>query len=198
MMVGRETRLRGELESIAETDPVTGLFNRRAFNRGVAALIDSAGTARPLVVVLFDLDHFKDFNDQHGHPAGDDALRRAAEVMQRESRDQDMVSRFGGEEFAVALPDADLAGARAYTDRVARAFLDDQSEPSMRLSSSAGIAPLTAEIGDFDTLVSAADQALYAAKQAGRARTAWWEEGEIQVGASLADVKVPEPLLRLA
>jgi diguanylate cyclase (GGDEF)-like protein len=191
-MVRREVRLRDELESLAETDPLTGLFNRRAFNRRLTALIGSPAGGRPLVVVLFDLDHLKRFNDQHGHAAGDDALRRTAEVMRRQSRNQDIVSRFGGEEFAVALPDAGLAGGRAYTDRVARAFLDDQSDPSLRLSTSAGIAILSAD-GDFDDLLSAADQALYAAKQAGRARAAWWD-GEIQVGESLADPSLERQL----
>jgi diguanylate cyclase (GGDEF)-like protein len=186
----RESGLRTELAQIAETDPLTGLLNRRAFDPRLAGLMHrTAHGGEELAVVMFDIDYFKRFNDEHGHLAGDQALRQMAAVLQKESRNGDLVARLGGEEFAVALPGAGIGAARAYAERVARALRSGGAESGPRLSTSAGISPRSPDLGDVEALVAHADQALYAAKAAGRARAAWWEQATIVVGAK----SLPEP-----
>jgi diguanylate cyclase (GGDEF)-like protein len=177
VMTVREERLRHELQQMASTDPLTGLLNRRAFDPRLHSMFaEAAGMSSPLTVVMFDLDHFKRFNDEHGHLIGDRALQRVADVLRGESRDGDAVSRFGGEEFAVALLGCDVLAARAYTLRVARALASHEDDARMRLSASAGISALDSMV-DATALLARADAALYAAKQAGRARAAWWDGG---------------------
>jgi diguanylate cyclase (GGDEF)-like protein len=182
VMNRREAQLRAKLALAAETDPLTGLLNRRAFDPLLAGMIATAvAKGTPLSVAMFDADHFKDFNDRHGHLAGDDALRRIAGVLVAESRHGDGVARLGSEEFAVALPGADTAAAMRYAERVARVLRGPLSGVGVRLSISAGIAPLA---DDAHTMLARADEALYAAKRAGRARTAWWN-GHVEVGEPL-------------
>jgi diguanylate cyclase (GGDEF)-like protein len=186
MMNRREGSLRAQLEISAATDPLTGLLNRRAFDPELDAMIGRAVAAHePLALVMFDLDHFKAFNDQHGHLVGDEALRRLAAVLRQQSRRLDAVSRFGGEEFAVALPGANVAEATAYAERVAAA-LTRSGEPDWTLSISAGIGLLQHHGDDAAVLLARADQALYAAKHAGRARAGWFD-GEVRVGPRFAD-----------
>ena len=183
----QEKELRDELALAAETDPLTGLLNRRSFNPRFEALIEeSSRWRRPLSVVMFDIDHFKALNDDRGHHIGDLALQQLSAVLRAQSRDQDLVSRFGGEEFAVALPGADLVAARAYTERVAtalRALTVDGSSMTV----SAGIAALCSGRSDPDELLRLADEALYAAKDAGRCRQASWD-GEIVIGPRFGEV----------
>jgi diguanylate cyclase (GGDEF)-like protein len=180
-MTRQEQRLRVELAVAAETDPLTGLLNRRSFNPRFEALIAEAGRwRRPLSVVMLDIDHFKRLNDELGHHVGDQALQELSAVLRAQSRDQDLVSRFGGEEFAVALPGADLSAARAYTERVAAALREVVVEGTV-LSVSAGIAALCSGRTQPDELLMLADEALYAAKAGGRCRQASWD-GEIVVG----------------
>jgi diguanylate cyclase (GGDEF)-like protein len=182
-MTAREARLRHRLAVAAETDPLTGLLNRRAFNPRLAELVDRAvAERRPLSVVMFDLDHFKRLNDEHGHSVGDVALQQVGAVLEAMSRDGDLVSRFGGEEFAVALPGADPDRAEAYTERVAAEIRRQAGIPGWLLTTSAGVCTLTATTADAETLVQRADTALYAAKAAGRDRPARWTEDGPDVG----------------
>jgi diguanylate cyclase (GGDEF)-like protein len=184
----RERRLRIELERAAQRDPLTGLMNRQAFNAQLARLIGAASSEpRPLVVAMFDIDHFNHFNDQHGYLAGDDALRRVGEALRCEARKQDVIARFGGEEFAVVLPGADCALARDYVERVAASLWREPADSGVRLSTSAGVAELSSATANLDALLSGADHALGAAKQAGRSRTAWFD-GELHVGDSFLEL----------
>jgi diguanylate cyclase (GGDEF)-like protein len=186
----RESGLRTELAEIAETDPLTGLLNRRAFDPRLARLMHrTAHGGKDLAVVMFDIDYFKRFNDEHGHLAGDQALRQMSVVLREQSRSGDLVARLGGEEFAVALPGAGVGAARAYAERVARALRSGDAESGPRLSTSAGISPSSPDLADVEALVAHADQALYAAKAAGRARAAWWEQTTIVVGASFPEAR---------
>jgi diguanylate cyclase (GGDEF)-like protein len=184
MMQARDHGLRRELARAAETDPLTGLLNRRAFNPKLSALIErSTHDGAALAVVLFDLDDFKLFNDTHGHLAGDEILRAMSRSLRMNSRAEDLVSRFGGEEFAVALPGADLDAARGYADRVADALWCQPVADGQGISTSAGIATLDSGIGSIDDMLSRADGALYAAKEAGRSRTGWWDGELARVGS---------------
>jgi len=124
---------------------------------------------------------------------GDRALVEIAAVLKVQSRADDLVSRFGGEEFAVALPGAESADARVYTERVATALGLIDIADGLTLSTSAGISSLTTEGESAGTLLQRADDALYAAKDGGRARQAWWDGG-IVVGAPFGQ-KVSAPVV---
>jgi diguanylate cyclase (GGDEF)-like protein len=164
-----------ELDALARTDALTGLQNRRAFDEALRR--EQARAARhgvPLSLILADLDHFKAVNDVHGHPAGDAVLRSFAASLGELFREGDGLFRFGGEEFAVLLPHADLPGAiRAARRLVAatarRAFT--RGTVVLRLTCSVGVACFEAPAGDLGwDLVSRADAALYTAKRDGRSR----------------------------
>lgn len=144
----------------AHRDPLTRLPNRRAWEvRLAAALADP----QPLVVAMFDIDHFKDYNDTYGHPAGDSLLEHAATGWQSELRSTDFLARLGGEEFGLLLPGTDRHTAETIVERV-RSTMPGQE------TCSAGITLRTAE-DDAETLVARADHALYEAKADGRDRT---------------------------
>lgn len=176
-MTRRQEVLRSELATMASTDPLTGLLNRRAFDRHLEALIGRVGSGEPTALVLFDLDHFKQFNDHHGHLAGDAALRAVADVLRREAAADDAIGRFGGEEFTVALADATLPMALAFVNRVAKRIAELDPRTFHGLTVSAGISPLR-PADDAGAVFARADRALYGAKAAGRARYAWFD-GEV-------------------
>jgi diguanylate cyclase (GGDEF)-like protein len=161
---------------LSRTDPLTGAGNRRYFFDLAA---HELGVARryghPLSVVLFDVDHFKQVNDTLGHQAGDETLRAVVAVAGRHLRRADVLARYGGEEFIALLPLTDGEGALAVAERmrqdIAAAELPG-GHGGLRLTVSCGVAELRAEDETVDQLVLRADHALYAAKRAGRNRTA--------------------------
>jgi diguanylate cyclase (GGDEF)-like protein/PAS domain S-box-containing protein len=163
-------------------DHLTGLANRRAFFEAAELELDRAGhTPRPLALVIFDADHFKQINDCHGHPAGDQVLCDLATSLRDTFRAVDTVARIGGEEFAVLLPSTGLAQAVAIAERLCvavstRLVAVDGAEIAYTVS--AGVAVLEgetgAEPGNIDALIKRADAALYHAKNAGRNRVAAW------------------------
>ncbi len=181
-ITAQQRSLRAELAEAAHTDALTGVRNRRAFDPLLRSLVDEmpvGGSA--LTVVMFDIDHFKAFNDEHGHLVGDATLRDVAEALAAESREGDLVARFGGEEFIVALPGADLEAADAYARRVA-ASLSCRRGSRLCVSVSAGIASVGGGVESVDEVVARADEALYAAKAAGRGRPAVWRYQAPMVG----------------
>jgi two-component system, cell cycle response regulator len=167
-------RLYQRLRETAITDGLTGVFNRRYFADQFGRLCERAeGDQRPLSIILFDVDHFKRLNDTLGHQAGDAALRELGAVLRDGVRPSDFAARYGGEEFAVVLPDAELTTAVQIAERLRQAMTARWA--------AAGLGPLTTSAGvanapaggphDPETLLGAADRALYAAKTAGRNRT---------------------------
>ncbi|MDR5865857.1 GGDEF domain-containing protein [Halomonas koreensis] len=163
------------LESDARTDPLTGLANRRHFQRRLDATADGApADGAPLSLVMIDIDHFKAVNDRHGHEAGDRVLAGVAEALRRHFRDGDAICRLGGEEFVLLLPGVDAEGARARLSALMAELAGQVYHYRGRLlgpvTVSCGIAAWPRHAADPRALVGLADQALYAAKQAGRAR----------------------------
>jgi diguanylate cyclase (GGDEF)-like protein len=165
-------------------DHLTGLANRRAFFEAAELELDRAAhTPRPLAMILFDADLFKNINDRYGHPAGDRVLCDLAEALRDSFRIVDTVARLGGEEFAVLLPSTGAQEALASAERLralvaTRLVASDQGEIAYTVS--AGVAVLDAQEGEdgaaggIDALIKRADQALYLAKDRGRNRVACW------------------------
>lgn len=163
-------RFRGDVRQVGElalTDSLTGLPNRRHAHVVLENEFAAAVRGRPLAVILFDLDNFKAYNDEHGHQAGDKALRLFAEVLAESTRKMDLSARFGGEEFLSVLGDSDGEGARAFAERV-RTRMAEDPPPGNSLTVSAGIACYAPDMGSADELLAAADLALYRAKDEGR------------------------------
>ncbi|MHB9024421.1 MAG: sensor domain-containing diguanylate cyclase [Armatimonadota bacterium] len=164
-----------QARALSLSDELTGLPNRRMFNIRLAMDIDRTRMSNsPLCLILFDLDFFKALNDQYGHPAGDEVLRQFSRVVGKDIRGSDLFCRYGGEEFALIVPDTPLKVATAIALRICRFieqtpfFLEDGT--ILQLSISGGVAIFGGEITSGEELVAAADQALYAAKLAGRNR----------------------------
>ncbi len=165
-------------EHQAATDALTGLANRRQFEERLLAEVDRTRRfPAPLGLMMLDIDHFKLVNDHHGHQAGDDVLRAVADTLATCARDVDVAARYGGEEMAVLLPGADVAGALAAAERVRKAVesldtgvRDAQGKP-VRVTVSLGVSALGEGPVDGDELVAEADAALYRAKRAGRNRS---------------------------
>lgn len=162
-----------ELVAEARTDTLTGLPNRRSFNEDLQRRYDQWRRHQmPLALIMLDIDHFKQFNDNFGHPAGDAVLRWAAQVISSTLRQMDLAARFGGEEFAVVLPGTRLPEAMKVAERiramVAAQRFEHQGTP-LQITVSVGVAPAV-EGDEPADLVERADEALYAAKELGRDR----------------------------
>ena len=165
-----------QFERFADLDGLTGLHNRRWLDRTLRKYMDASNEAGapPLAVIILDIDHFKHFNDTHGHPAGDIALRQVAEAISGGLRPADMAARYGGEEFAVILPDSDLEQGLRTAQRlcsVVRTTRLQTSEgtPLPSVSISLGVAEYRpGQTGE--QLFEVADTALYRAKEGGRNR----------------------------
>jgi diguanylate cyclase (GGDEF)-like protein len=152
----------------ARLDPLTGLLNRRAFDEDLAEAIErSRASGEPLSVLVGDIDDFKDFNDRFGHLEGDRVLKLIAEALRGAVRRPDVAYRWGGDEFAVILPQADFAGAQLVALRIEAAVAGHAGPDGERLGITTGAAELDRENGGAAPLVAAADQALMLAKGSG-------------------------------
>jgi two-component system cell cycle response regulator len=166
-------RLQGELESLSRKDALTGVLNRRALEE---MLRQETGRSHrhghALSLVMLDIDHFKSVNDTHGHPGGDQVLRFFAKLTSSILREEDVLFRYGGEEFVVMLPDTPLKGGLHLAERILAAVATTPFEvtgATLNITASAGVASLTAA-EDGEQLIARADAALYAAKHGGRNR----------------------------
>ncbi|MFJ4154837.1 diguanylate cyclase [Pseudomonas sp. NPDC089752] len=179
LLLGRELRRRHEAEqglaTLAATDSLTGLANRRRLDQVLRLEWARAQRNRkPLAVLMVDVDHFKAFNQRHGHAGGDHALREVAKAIERcIRRPADLAARYGGEEFQVILPETELAGARLLAERIRASvedlapFADDAHSVTVSIGISVHV-PGTQR--DLTSLLGAADEALYRAKAKGRNR----------------------------
>jgi diguanylate cyclase (GGDEF)-like protein len=166
-----------QLEALASTDGLTGVANRRHYDNVVAAEWARAQRSRqPLALILLDVDHFKLYNDRHGHQAGDDVLRAVARVLDAAARRAgDLAARYGGEEFVVVAPNTDAAAAASLAESlrsgVQRLALAHGAVPAGVVTVSVGVAVFMPGSADsLQQLIEQADQALYRAKQLGRNR----------------------------
>lgn len=170
-------RLYEEVRMLSLTDATTALFNRRAFDLRLRDELDRAIRYElPLALLMIDVDHFKLYNDTHGHPAGDKVLRALGDILAGSLlRSSDSAFRFGGEEFAVIMPHTDPGAALTSAERVRAAveaapFHEAADQPLGRVTVSIGIAGFPAQAGDARELIARADLALYEAKRLGRNR----------------------------
>ncbi len=167
-----------ELKDSAERDALTGLFNRRYFLRALE--VETARSTRHghrFSLILLDVDHFKHYNDTHGHPAGDELLRRLSAVLGSVQREETVCARYGGEEFVMLLPETGRDGVRVHAERLRRAVEElplpgSETQPLGRITISLGVACFPEDGSDAETLVRVADEALYRAKGAGRNQVA--------------------------
>ncbi|WP_158633363.1 GGDEF domain-containing response regulator [Tautonia sociabilis] len=164
-------RRNDQLAELATTDALTGVKNRRRFQEDLNLLLAQARRlGQPLSLVMLDIDNFKQYNDDFGHPAGDEVLRRVGRTLMRAVRDLDVVARYGGEEFAVLLPATEPAAAIRVAERM-RSAIKSGPWPHRTVTASLGVA--TAQPTDDDdssTLIRRADEALYRSKRDGRDR----------------------------
>jgi diguanylate cyclase (GGDEF)-like protein len=168
-------RLQETLRSLSIRDPLTGVFNRRFMEASLERELARARRAgHSLGVLMIDIDHFKLFNDTHGHEAGDVLLAGFAELLRRSFREEDIVCRYGGEEFLVLLPgsssDQTVARALSVCEAVRSFEPYHQRRPLGRISVSVGVASFPEDGSSDEALVRAADAALYRAKHEGRDR----------------------------
>jgi diguanylate cyclase (GGDEF)-like protein/putative nucleotidyltransferase with HDIG domain len=160
------------LYDAARTDPLTKLANRRGFRELLDLELERARrSGAPMTVLVGDVDHFKEVNDRSGHHVGDAALQRVAAVLQSGARQIDAAARVGGEEFALILPDTDAKGAFTLAERLRCSIRDEFAQETVPITISFGIAGHPAHGETAASLLRAADEALYCAKESGRNRT---------------------------
>jgi diguanylate cyclase (GGDEF)-like protein len=165
-----------QLEELARTDGLTGLWNHRQLHELLRFQFALARRgSRPLSFAMIDVDNFKHYNDTHGHPEGDRILRSLSSIIRERIRQTDVACRYGGEEFAVLLPDTSLEGAAEVAEYLRRrveefAFPHEETQPGGQLTISIGVAEVTDLLTDPLELVKRADEALYEAKRKGRNR----------------------------
>ncbi len=180
-MAVESARLFEEINRLAVTDELTGLYNIRYLKRVLGEEVKrSLRYNRPLSFIMLDIDFFKIYNDMHGHPRGDEVLRTLSGLLQQNTRDVDTVFRYGGEEFSVIIPEVSKKEAYGMAERIRRViqehlFAYEEDQPGGNLTVSIGVANLPEDALYGDELIDMADKALYRAKQSGRNRVVLYE-----------------------
>jgi diguanylate cyclase (GGDEF)-like protein len=179
------------IQSVADVDPLTEIFNKGVLTFRLGELIYAAEQEkRRLAVFIFDIDHFKNYNDKNGHVAGDELLKMLVRVCKDQIRQDDIFGRFGGEEFLLILPDRSASEAYIVGEKIRMAiesyeFRHGKKQPMGRLTISGGVAAYPETGSDSTELLQRADEALYAAKNSGRNRIVVAPQ-KTQIGAQLA------------
>jgi diguanylate cyclase (GGDEF)-like protein/PAS domain S-box-containing protein len=188
-------RLRETLRNQSIRDPLTGLYNRRYMEETLAreiSLAERKGSS--FGVIMIDLDHFKNFNDTHGHDAGDTLLKEFGSFILRHVREYDVACRYGGEEFTCILPDATMENAMERADALRKRLMSLNVEhlgrPLEMVTMSVGVAVYPNHGGSGAALIKAADEALYRAKKEGRNRVNAAHQGEVKVGGSTGQLSI--------
>ncbi len=181
-MAVERARLFEEINRLAITDALTGLYNRRYLTDILEEEIKrSHRYSHPLSFIMIDIDHFKFYNDRHGHPMGDDLLRRMSRLLRENVRDVDTVFRYGGEEFSILAPELDKRDVAFMADRLRKVvrshrFPFEEEQPQGDLTISLGVASFPEDASGGEELIEHADQALYRAKRMGRDRVCVYGE----------------------
>jgi diguanylate cyclase (GGDEF)-like protein len=177
----QRTQLYDQINELAVTDPLTGLWNMRDFYRRVDEEFKrSERYHRPLSLLMLDVDYFKDYNDRLGHQKGDVALKKIADSLVRNTREADAVFRYGGEEICILLPETDKQQARVFAERLRQIideshFEGEEGQPNQSLTVSVGVASFPYDAVNKDALINDADTALYQAKAEGRNKVCAYE-----------------------
>ena len=171
-----------KLKGLAITDTLTGLFNVRHFRETLVIEMQRVSrTGRPCSLMMIDLDHFKPVNDTHGHPTGDALLRAVGEIVKTSVRVTDVPVRYGGDEFAVILPDTDSLPAYRMTERVRMNLAEDERTSQYQVTGSFGLATIrSTDRIDLESFVAKADRAMYQAKTAGGNRVWFFETDRLR------------------
>lgn len=162
-----------ELQKLAITDELTGIYNRRKFNEiSFREFIRAKRNKTPLSIIIMDLDHFKTINDTYGHATGDDVLKTVAKSISASLRSLDIFARYGGEEFIICLPETSIIAAQKVAERIRlcineRVFHDEQNNV-FKISLSLGVAQIKEFSETIEDAIRDADKALYEAKNLGR------------------------------
>ena len=168
--------LNTRLAELAITDGLTGLYNHRHFRERLSLEMERSNrTGLPLSILMIDVDHFKGYNDRHGHLAGDNALRGVSKILQHGRRANDLVARYGGEEFAIILLDVGKAAAKEVAERICAQIAEfpfefGSTQPMGKLTISLGVAAFPDDGAEPALVLAAADRALFSAKNHGRNR----------------------------
>ena len=172
--ITKEVYYRRELERLASTDPMTHLYNRRYFSELATTVIKLAKRSKLVYsVIMIDIDKFKRVNDTYGHTIGDEVIIALARVLKYNSRESDIVSRWGGEEFVILLPQTDLNGGMAIAQKLRKNVeslsVDAGDDKKLSFTISLGVASVDIEkFPDIEDVINNADKALYIAKESGR------------------------------
>lgn len=189
-------RLYQKTVELSLTDPLTGVFNRRHLEQRLEMELNRARRfGDPLSVIMIDIDHFKKYNDAHGHPMGDRVLKDVASTLRASVRRVDTVARYGGEEFTILLPRIGGEQAAEVAEKVraavfTRTFPGGETQPLGRVSLSLGVGTFPHDAGDAHTLLDRADAALYCAKSGGRNQVVSYRPG---MEDTSQDVPAPLP-----
>jgi len=172
-------RANSQLSDLSRTDQLTGLLNRGTWEAILTSEFERYRRYQGhCCVIMFDIDHFKAFNDTYGHQAGDDVLRSLSLLIQQNLRQTDIAGRYGGEEFGIILPETDDRGAIVFAERLRKAVANnpiDTGSETLFCTISIGISLLSPDTPDYLTWLSESDQALYQSKEGGRNMVTLWQ-----------------------
>ena len=167
-LLRENARLFAEVERLAITDPLTGLFNRHKLNELLVVEVERGlRYDRPLAAIMIDLDDLKRINDRLGHPMGDMVLKQVAQGIRSQIRKVDIATRYGGDEFLILLPEADVAEAKRVADRIYHRIQEIPFEGDLPISASIGVAQLASDVETPNSFLHEVDRALYKSKRAG-------------------------------